>query len=161
MLGLKACTEFLKVINSGSVSHHWVKHKEAMRRKGGLYLNTDATGTQREGLRDRQWPGQDLQEVAAKGTGPEGACEERPVRRQKLLGRKGTRFSKEGTWSLTQDFPLQEAPQDCLSPEPHVLWVSSSARGWTWKEAQRLNCFLLSTSTDCSTSLRPILTHCH
>lgn len=68
------------------VSHHWAKHKEVVRGRAGVYLSSGATGTQTIGLRDLQGPGKELLGAAAKDTGPGGACQERPVRRQTLLG---------------------------------------------------------------------------
>lgn len=95
-----------------------------MRGKAGLYLNSDATGTQTVGLRNHRGPGKELLQVAAKDTGPGGACQQRPVRRQKLPG-GGVQSLREGTRSLTQGFPPQAAPQDCSGPELHGLWAFS------------------------------------
>lgn len=52
--------------------------------KVGPYLSNGATGTQAAGQGDHRGPGEDhLLEMTAEGTGPGGACEERPVRKGK------------------------------------------------------------------------------
>lgn len=95
--------------------------------KAGPYLSSGATGTQAAGRGDHREPGKDhLLEVAAEGTGPGGACEERPVRRG--MGQRSQSL-QEGNWPLTSGFPLQWAPQGHPGRELHALWAFSSSLG--------------------------------